>query len=265
MRTRRFYLLLVGVLVTAGVLVAVLSGPREPEYGGRKLSEWVDTWAYSTNRDKCDDAIRHIGTNALPYLLKWIQDKPAWKSKLNRLTRRVFGRYDLGGGDRRFLRAEHAVEAFRALGPEARPAIPQLMRLMNDSNRRWSAERAGRAIVRMGTNARPALPNLVALLANTNGLAFFAMYAVGELQLEPQLVVPGLTNCLRSSNDTIRFWAAAALGQFGPEARGAVPALLNALGDSSTNVQHCAANALRVIDRKALEEAPNRAAGKNAE
>jgi len=262
MRTRRFYLLLVGVLVTDGVLVAVLSGPREPEYGGRKLSEWVDTWAYSTNRDKCDDAIRHIGTNALPYLLRWIQDKPAWKSKLNRLTRRVFGRYDLGGGDRRFLRAEHAVEAFRALGPEARPAIPQLMRLMNDSNRLWSAERAARAIARMGTNARPALGNLVALLANTNGLAVYAVYAVGELQLEPQLVVPGLTNCLRSSNDTIRFSAALALGKFREDACSAVPALLSATNDASSAVRGAALDALSKIDPKTFRQTRNGSAGK---
>jgi len=105
----------------------------------------------------------------------------------------------------------------------------------------------------MGTNARPALPNLVALLANTNGLAVYAVYAVGELQLEPQLVVPGLTNCLRSSNDTIRFSAAFALGKFREDACSAVPALLNALGDRSASVQHCAANALRAIDPKALE------------
>ena len=109
----------------------------------------------------------------------------------------------------------------------------------------------------MGTNARPALPNLVALLANTNGLAVYAGYAVGELQLEPQLVVLALTSCLQRSNDAIRFSAARALGGFGEEARSAVPALVRALGDSDANLQTCASNALWAIDPKALEQALN--------
>src|SRR3989442_632120 len=135
-------------------------------------------------------------------------------------------------------RAEHAAEAFRALGPAAHQAIPQLIQLMNDSSRRWTPGRAAIAlgyigqdclpallttltnmpaplpncaamgIGRMGTNARPALFTLIALLTNTNGLAYIAASTMGELRLEPALVVPALTNCFEIQRDSwTRSWA----------------------------------------------------------
>ena len=99
MRRRSIYLMAV-VLVVAGVLVEVLgSREREPEYGGKKLSEWVqayppESWIWvrpaPTTRDgiarlftETKDpmrTIRHIGTNALPYLVKWMDyEASPWK------------------------------------------------------------------------------------------------------------------------------------------------------------------------------------------
>src|SRR5215510_13709512 len=93
MRKRRFYLLLIGAVVVIGVLVAVVSGPREPEYNGRKLSEWVDDYNrdawYSSYRKfhsqvAAEEAIKHAGTNALPWLLEWIQyEPPLWRRGLD--------------------------------------------------------------------------------------------------------------------------------------------------------------------------------------
>jgi len=89
MRKRRIYLGVVGVVVLVGVLVVALRPEREPEYGGKKLSEWVDTiWkpmpegtrdelSYSIRRfDETPVAMRTMGTNAVPYLLKWTQYEP---------------------------------------------------------------------------------------------------------------------------------------------------------------------------------------------
>jgi hypothetical protein len=72
MQKRRVYLILV-VVVLAGVLVAVFRRDREPEYGGKRLSEWVDGYAMQIRNAGSNEAIRHIGTNAVPYLLKWIR------------------------------------------------------------------------------------------------------------------------------------------------------------------------------------------------
>jgi len=266
MRPRLLWLIFIGVLVLVALMVVVVWPDREPSYGGRSLSQWVGFLAPATRPsalEEAGEAIRHIGTNGLPYLLKWIQHEPRpWKRALNRVTGGLLGKYDLLE-HKDETRAEQTVLAFRVLGPPARGAIPQLIRLMSDSNRSWSALRATFAIGSMGTNARPALPALITLLTNTNdGAAGFAMLALGNLKLEPQLAVPALTNCLLSWNYAIRSSAAQALGQFGRDARSAVPALVRALGDPYRDNQRCASNALWAIDPRALEQALNHR-GKN--
>jgi len=268
MRLRRLWLILLGVLVLVGLIVVVVRPDREPSYGGRNLSQWVariDGTAKSDTTKEAAEAIRHIGTNALPYLLKWIQyERPPWKNALHRITGGRLERYDFLLDHKNEIRAEHAMKAFRVLGPQACGAIPELLRLMNDSNRSWSAGRATFTIVGMGTNARPVLPTLIAMLTN-DSLARRTMYALGELKLEPQLVVPALTNCLLRSNATIRFYAAHALCQFGGDARSAVPALVRALNDSNGRVQHWASNALVAIDPQALEQSLNHREAKQSE
>jgi len=118
----------------------------------------------------------------------------------------------------------------------------------------------------MGTNARPALPRLLGMLATTNyGAAVGAILALGELKLEPHLVVPALTNCLLGPVTGLRFFAAQALGRYGSEACSAVPALVRALDDSSAVVGRCATNALRAIDPQALGQAHNHRERKDAE
>src|SRR5712692_4724821 len=73
MPKRPVYLIL-GVVLLAGVLVVILSREREPEYGGKRLSEWVEGFlgASADGKKQTREAIGHIGTNALPYLVKWL-------------------------------------------------------------------------------------------------------------------------------------------------------------------------------------------------
>ena len=58
MRKRGVYLILLGVLLF-GLVVVVCSREREPEYGGKRLSEWI-----ILPEDVGEKAIRQIGTNA---------------------------------------------------------------------------------------------------------------------------------------------------------------------------------------------------------
>src|SRR5437016_11657655 len=139
MRKRRVYLILLGV-VLASVVVAVCRREREPEYGGKKLSEWV-YGAYLNPEvypNDVEDAIRQIGTNAIPYLPKWIQyESPGWRIKLGRLLNPIIKRFKMTLEPKkvgRFVRAEAAAWALRRLGPEAERAIPELVRLMNEPN-----------------------------------------------------------------------------------------------------------------------------------
>ena len=79
MRKIRVYVVLIAgvVLVVGGLLVCGVFREGEPEYGGKRLSEWVQVLgARAVNGGDthlADEAIRHIGTNALPYLLKMVE------------------------------------------------------------------------------------------------------------------------------------------------------------------------------------------------
>src|SRR6266404_4177109 len=101
-RRRRFLLVIAGVAVVAVVTAVLLRAEREPEYGGKRLSEWVDPtfWsAYPFSQgtsiqgmpNEVADAIRQTGTKAIPYLLTWIQyEPPAWKKKSFMIINGVF-------------------------------------------------------------------------------------------------------------------------------------------------------------------------------
>src|SRR5260221_5062014 len=69
-----------------GVLVTGALREHEPTYAGKRLSEWVARLSSKNSLEgdsEAENAIRHIGTNSLPYLLKWISYEPApWRIKL---------------------------------------------------------------------------------------------------------------------------------------------------------------------------------------
>jgi len=120
--------------VLLGVIVIGAFRSREPEYGGKRLSEWVMAYADYTSptsdSQQIDDAIRHIGTNAIPYLLDWIRYEPP-QSETNRLARTIqrgFRLQDKG------IRADFAVVALTRLRLQTNECIAELGRMMNDTN-----------------------------------------------------------------------------------------------------------------------------------
>lgn len=103
MRRRKVIIvLIISVLVGIGVVAFWPGGrvPKEPEYHGKKLREWLrvveknsiadhEVINDSTNLDNITNespqvieavrAVRAIGTNALPYLVKWNIEQPRWR------------------------------------------------------------------------------------------------------------------------------------------------------------------------------------------
>lgn len=69
-----------------------LPSEREPTCQGRSLHEWLDEY-YADSRERMEDdtpqteayfAIRAIGTNALPTLLRWVEQKPSpWRERFS--------------------------------------------------------------------------------------------------------------------------------------------------------------------------------------
>gem|GEM_PF-3730900 len=111
------------------------------------------------------------------------------------------------------------------------------------------------AIGKMGTNALPAIPVLVNLLTNSDvDTAMGSLMSLGGLKLEPNLVVPALTNALLATGidqGSVLY----VLGQYGRKAQAAVPLLQEYLMSPSEHLRRSATNALRKINPEALRRA----------
>jgi hypothetical protein len=90
-RRRRLFISSLCVLILAFLAFRFFTDKPEPRYQGISLTAWLctyDSYFSSTNfptmaqMDQAADAVRHIGTNALPFLLRWLSDEPApWRRK----------------------------------------------------------------------------------------------------------------------------------------------------------------------------------------
>ena len=124
--------------------------PSEPVYAGRTLTSWLqdlDREADDPSEMTPEEAVQTIGTNAIPVLMDLIQ---------RRDTRLKLKAVDL-------LRQQslvsitftpayahhwHAIWGFRALGATAKPAVPHLLKLLQDDDKdvRVSAAMALRSV-----------------------------------------------------------------------------------------------------------------------
>jgi len=283
MGKRRKYVLLLFAIVLAAVGLGVAFIPSgEPSYGGKRLSEWVELLpadASPNGKSEAEGAVRHIGTNALPFLLDWIQVEPSllrikFEAPVNKFLKRINPAWSLSM--KKYLRARNAMKALQALGPQAKAVIGELSRLLNDTNAPRTMYRAACAmpylgkdalpvmigalrsqheVIRrlaasklegLGTNARPAVPELIGFLNGPDEhIAYGASYALACCGVEPKLVLPALTNCLHDTRLSIRHSAIILLGNLGLRKEpAAVPMLLECLDDRDARIAATAANVL---------------------
>ena len=205
----------------AAALLIALAHAREPQHEGYPLSKWI---AFLDERSKDDPdypsprqlrarkAIKTFGTNATPFLLKWIRyETPFWRANLPACVEvRLPAFIQI---DRRAVRASGALEALKTLGSAAGDAIPELSRLMNDPEAWETADRATAALAYMGTNALP--PLLKALAQPSPVCRSHIADAVGDLlEMHPEATsaVPVLVACLADADPVVRCAAAGALG-----------------------------------------------------
>src|SRR5438094_118239 len=110
------------------VAVIYLTRPREPVYDGQPVSYWVRGLAsiQVTQSAASNKAFQHIGTNALPVLIKMIRAKD---SKVKLWLRNLYYKQSLM--HHHFTLAEEdripAVLGFSGLGALAKPAVPALI------------------------------------------------------------------------------------------------------------------------------------------
>ena len=235
-----------------GMIVAIVvlwkpGGRSEPVYEGKPLSRWLEGHLPYTSANppfnspgwkKADEALRRIGTNAIPTLLQMIRAKDPPKLVLKLLDlvikqRLVVIRYRYA-----FHRNDEAEYAFQILGTNAACAVPSLIRIYQDNVSPNSQRCAARALGDIGPAATAAVPVLLADFVHTNDdVRFYAVSAIIHIGGDPNLVVPALKTLLKDSKTEVRFNAVAALRTFGTQARGAIPELMEARHDEDQGVR----------------------------
>ena len=70
---------------------------------------------------------------------------------------------------------------------------------------------------------------------------------MGDLELEPQRVIPDLTRALQTSDPIVKVAIVRALGKIGEQARSAIPFLFEVYNDPDESVQRAAREALYAI------------------
>jgi HEAT repeat protein len=260
---RRILFIAMFVVVLGGVAWVVFRphGPPEPTYQGKPLSYWLRGYRGSFNaptpRD-ADKALDNIGTNAIPTLLRLLQEPedPKWKLKLIAMVQKQhLIKTDFVTAPQRNLAA---ALAFSYLGDKASNAVPALVEILDREitvypSKPWLA---GTALGGMGRAARPAATLLSRAATNGDpGLRDCALTFMGSIRAEPGTEVPILANALIDQNTNVRVTAAKALGNYGADAKAAVPALAEALKNPDINVRVAATNSLKKIDPKAAAQA----------
>lgn len=220
MNRRRLVLLFICVGVGTVFMLRPWREP-EPEYNGRLLSQWLLFYSRATSvssgapsRQESVVALQHIGTNALPYMVKWMRYEISPQrrclnfavAELHLTSVRIFW-------DNAMLRAEAARQGFKVFGPSANPVIPELIRLATEPGVESSAQRAIGALVDIGAES---LPNIIAAFPAQQG---------------PQRC--RLLDCIRMLRDS------------GIDTTPALPTLTGALDDPDSQVREVATNALR--------------------
>jgi len=120
-----------------------------------------------------------------------------------------------------------------------------------------AATLAALALADLGTNAMPAVPVFLKELESRNHFVRErAVDALGNLRLEPEIVVPALTNLLHDTSLAARCLALGSLGRFQEAARSAVPVIRTLLQDAEPDVRISATNALAEIAPETFQHTP---------
>lgn len=300
MKKYRSVFLIALALAMAGIVSSVQW--REPWYHLRPISYWLAKYGDGPGDYKpsteADHALRQMGSNAVPYLLKLLHSTNSYsyytvvgKDHQRGIfpvvappASRVGGRLKAWSINlrSRFQRVtvpaswKHwkAYLAFQALGPEAKSAIPDLVKLASDpsdpnspsypggvginpevaSIGLWKDKNIVAVFVAQSStytpNGSPVFPVPIVVLGgggvpptylSDGEIAAWSLAAIGADS------VPPLMGMLTNSDPRIRCRAAMALGMMGKSAEPAVPVLVKMLDDPDGNTRRKAADALGCI------------------
>lgn len=256
----RTLLLLIPLAGACAALLWALLPPRdhEPTYQGRSLSHWLTTaidcrFTDAAKAREATNAVHHIGTNALPWLVKWLDSQiPKWRDNLmNRLPRQAyahprFARPVLGpAGTRLWL----SVTGFEILGEEAAPAVPALLALAGNWEPNDRSQCVLLALSFLGNSGATALVSVVTndTIPARPRIAAAKCLALpsGGPRTNLAWAIPALARC--SGEAEISQPVAETLAALAKQSPSVIPELIQACSSTDAITRQGATNALRLI------------------
>lgn len=245
------------VVLIGIVALKAFSRSSGPSYEGRSLASWLEGFGprpiggglmhdrlsrmvMVTNRAATAAAIRAMGTNALPELLRRLQtrDEPGWERDAREFLAEHRIRW-FSSTDPQTIR-EQAALAVYYLGPRAATALHTLQRLLHqyafsvaathalaglgtqsipalstgltNLSNPWIADCAVWGLAQAGTNAAPAVPAILPLLKRPGAADVqITIWALGEIREPANIIIPAITALLTNSDPGIRQFSTNAL------------------------------------------------------
>jgi HEAT repeats len=243
---------------------------REPDYRGKRLTAWMEecranTLLYNPHPElaqEAEAAVRRIGTNGLPIYVELIKTREsALKAELLKVLPITWARrlhVSALAEYRREIEWRRAwgASCLVALGEEAKPAVPALVRLLTDQDQ-YVRSAAIMTLGSLGPVASEAVPGLITCLRDPDpGVRYDAASTLGDIHQMPERAVPALVECLKEyrangKDADIVPVALRSLGQFGAQARPVVAILRELLNDPDAGLRFEARIALQQIDAEA--------------
>jgi HEAT repeat protein len=249
-KRKRWVLGLVAVVVAA---VALGSRWSEPHYRGRSLTAWLEQFADASldekeRRSEAQKAICEIGAEkALPILLGMAK---AHDGSVRSWINRKNENWDL-----RFLKKREAgatqqlaIAGFEVLETNCAPAVPELTRMLNDTNHAFTALRC---LVCIGVPAKA--PVCQALTNSSVEIRRFAASQLACVTDDMEVYLAWLKLPLSDPDSMVRFAAVQALGLQKDSPHEIVPFLVKAIADPQQSVSGYAAKFLGELGTNAVE------------
>ena len=199
-KRRRLLLRLTLALGLVGLTIYFIPA-HEPSQNGKRLSEWLDVLVASNGEPAAVAAVRAIGTNAVPHLLRrfsfrYSRRREAFYTEMSRLLHGTLHLKKQPIYDPTAIRFIGALRGFEALGPIASNAVPHLRKLLDTPGA--TGQGAGIAMSYIGPRA---LPALIDGLANDSPVVrYHALRGVAPLGTNAAAALPALLNCLNDTN-----------------------------------------------------------------